>query len=88
MSVDKATDEATDEATDQVPPISDEIPTPVPEPAGVRADSDAVHADDRGYRQPEVDVAALRAVLDGRYAEVRDLVRTNLAEHAQVLRDQ
>ncbi len=34
-----------------------------------------------------VDVAALRAVLDGRYADVRDLVRSNLADHASVLED-
>src|SRR3954467_2212581 len=39
------------------------------------------------YRAPTVDVDALRALLDGRYAEVRDLVRTNLAEHASVLDD-
>lgn len=32
-----------------------------------------------GYVQPVVDVPALTALLDGRYAEVRDLVRTNLA---------
>ena len=37
-----------------------------------------------GYRS-RVDVAALTALLDGRYAEVRDLVRTNLAEHAAIL---
>jgi acyl-CoA oxidase len=29
----------------------------------------------------------LRRLLDGRYADVRDLVRTNLAEHASVLED-
>ena len=29
-----------------------------------------------------LDVPALTAVLDGTYAEVRTLVRTNLAEHA------
>jgi acyl-CoA oxidase len=39
------------------------------------------------YVQPEIDVAALTALLDGRYAEIRDLVRTNLAEHASVLED-
>jgi acyl-CoA oxidase len=39
------------------------------------------------YRPPTVDVDALRRLLDGRYAEVRDLVRTNLAEHAAVLED-
>jgi len=39
------------------------------------------------YVQPEIDVPALRALLDGRYAEVRDLVRTNLAKYADVLED-
>lgn len=75
-------------STDQVPPIADELPTPLPETAPVRVDDDAVHADDSGYRQPEVDVDALRTLLDGRYREVRDLVRDNLAQHAQVLLDQ
>jgi acyl-CoA oxidase len=41
----------------------------------------------RGYVQPVVDVAAMRALLDGRYADVRDLVRTNLVDHADVLVD-
>ncbi|WP_322920952.1 acyl-CoA dehydrogenase family protein [Nocardioides renjunii] len=73
-------------ATDQVP---DEMPTVEPEaPAIERVEDDAVHATDRGYRQPEVDVDALRAVLDGRYREVRDLVRANLVEHAQILLDE
>src|SRR4051794_4283402 len=36
---------------------------------------------------PEVDVPALSALLDGRYADVRRLVRTNLAEHASILED-
>ncbi len=40
-----------------------------------------------GYRRPEVDVPALLALLDGRYAEVRELVRTNLAEYHAVLED-
>ena len=76
-------------ATEQVPPIADEMPTPLPEPPVVEKVDDAgVHADDAGYRQPEVDVEALRALLDGRYREVRDLVRTNLAEHAQILVDE
>ena len=35
-----------------------------------------------------VDVPALTTLLDGRYAEVRDLVRKNLVEHAGVLDDQ
>ena len=29
-----------------------------------------------------LDVPALTALLDGKYAEVRELVRNNLAEHA------
>ncbi|WP_432476328.1 acyl-CoA dehydrogenase [Nocardioides sp. GXQ0305] len=40
-----------------------------------------------GYTRPTIDVAELRRVLDGRYAEVRDLVRTNLVDHASVLED-
>ncbi len=40
-----------------------------------------------GYRQPEIDVPALTRLLDGRYGEVRDLVRTNLATYASVLED-
>lgn len=38
-----------------------------------------------GYVQPEIDVPALTALLDGRYADVRNLVRTNLAEYASIL---
>ncbi len=44
-------------------------------------------AAESAYRQPELDVAELRRLLDGRYADVRDLVRSNLAEHAAVLDD-
>lgn len=40
-----------------------------------------------GYVQPEIDVPALTALLDGEYAEVRDLVRANLAEYASILTD-
>ncbi len=39
------------------------------------------------YVQPAIDVAALSTLLDGRYAEVRDLVRTNLAEYASILEE-
>ncbi len=38
-----------------------------------------------GYVQPEIDVPGLTALLDGEYAEVRDLVRANLATYASVL---
>lgn len=40
-----------------------------------------------GYTQPEVDVRALTELLDGEYAEVRDLVRANLVTHAPVLEE-
>ncbi|MFJ8886800.1 acyl-CoA dehydrogenase [Streptomyces sp. NPDC102402] len=40
-----------------------------------------------GYVQPDVDVRALTEVLDGEYAGIRDLVRTNLATYASVLED-
>ena len=43
--------------------------------------------DSDAYTQPEIDVPALTALLDGKYAEVRELVRTNLAEAAEVLVD-
>ncbi|CAM5358675.1 hypothetical protein SALBM135S_08383 [Streptomyces alboniger] len=38
-----------------------------------------------GYVQPAIDVQALAELLDGEYAEVRDLVRTNLTTYAGVL---
>jgi len=38
-------------------------------------------------RSPAVDVGALTALLDGRYAEVRDLVRANLETFSGVLED-
>ena len=37
------------------------------------------------YEQPDVDVAAMTALLDGTYADVRTLVRTNLVKYAGVL---
>lgn len=40
-----------------------------------------------GYVQPEIDVPALTRVLDGEYAAIRDLVRTNLATYASVLEE-
>ncbi|HET7352123.1 MAG TPA: acyl-CoA dehydrogenase [Marmoricola sp.] len=39
------------------------------------------------YVQPTVDVPALTALLDGKYADIRQLVRKNLAEHAGILDD-
>ncbi|MEV4940595.1 acyl-CoA dehydrogenase family protein [Streptomyces zaomyceticus] len=40
-----------------------------------------------GSIQPDIDVRALTAVLDGEYAEIRDLVRTNLSTYASVLEE-
>ncbi|WP_338693060.1 acyl-CoA dehydrogenase [Streptomyces sp. Q6] len=40
-----------------------------------------------GRARPDVDVDALRTILDGEYATIRDLVRTNLVTHASVLED-
>jgi len=74
-------------ATDEVPPITDQLPEAEPEAQAPRRTDTGVHADDRGYRQPVVDVRGLRTFLDGRYRDERDLVRTNLAEHAQILVD-
>ncbi|MFZ3566451.1 acyl-CoA dehydrogenase family protein [Streptomyces sp. BH097] len=48
--------------------------------------SNAPQASD-GYVPPSVDVPALTALLDGEYAEIRDLVRTNLSAHASVLEE-
>ena len=39
------------------------------------------------YVQPEVDVEALRVLLDGEHGEVRDLVRTNLATASSILEE-
>ena len=50
-------------------------------------DSSPAAEETSGYRQPEVDVPALLDLLDGRYTEIRSLVRSNLAEHASVLED-
>jgi acyl-CoA oxidase len=66
-----ATDTASPSATTPEP-----TPTPTPTPGTTR-----------GYVEPQVDVAALQSVLDGKYAEIRNLVRHNLADYASVLED-
>ena len=40
-----------------------------------------------GYQQPQVDVGSLRQLLDGRYVDVREMVRRNLSDYAAVLED-
>ncbi|HBF85489.1 MAG TPA: acyl-CoA oxidase [Streptomyces sp.] len=49
--------------------------------------TDNTHTAASGYVEPEVDVRALTEVLDGEYAEIRDLVRTNLVTYASVLEE-
>ena len=53
----------------------------------VTAESTTTGDKGAGYVQPVVDVTALTALLDGKYADVRALVRANLAEHQQILVD-
>ena len=48
-------------------------------------DQASLPLDQEAFRTPEVDVDELTALLDGRYSEVRQLVRANLVEHAQIL---
>ncbi|WP_107774993.1 acyl-CoA dehydrogenase family protein [Nocardioides sediminis] len=57
------------------------------EQATEQATDDTTEGTPSGYAQPEVDVAALTALLDGRYADVRALVRTNLVEYADILEE-
>src|SRR6478736_6631950 len=74
-------------STDTVPPSSaEDVPTTAPA-ATPQQDTDAEVEERAGHHQPAIDVPALTALLDGRYAEVRDLVRTNLAEYAGILED-
>ncbi|ROQ23493.1 acyl-coenzyme A oxidase [Streptomyces sp. PanSC19] len=49
--------------------------------------SDDTSAAPSGYAPPVIDVEALAALLDGEYAGIRDLVRTNLAAHSSVLEE-
>ncbi len=70
--------DAKDLPTELSPPSVDDEPAET---------SDATTPDEQGYRQPDVDVVALAGVLDGRYAEVRALVRDNLVAHAGILED-
>ena len=65
-----------------VAPEQAEAPAdPAPEPG-------APDSERRGYVQPVVDVPGLRRLLDGKHAEVRDLVRANLATYASILEEQ
>ncbi len=68
-------------ATDTVPPTADDAPT------GPDAGTEPAAGGSSGYRQPTIDVPALTRLLDGRYAEVRNLVRSNLSTYASILTD-
>ncbi|MER7909631.1 acyl-CoA dehydrogenase [Streptomyces sp. NPDC096068] len=49
--------------------------------------TDNASPSESGYAQPEIDVRALAGLLDGEYAAIRDLVRTNLVTYASVLEE-
>lgn len=49
--------------------------------------TDNASPSESGYAQPEIDVPALAGLLDGEYAAIRDLVRTNLVTYASVLEE-
>ena len=62
-----------------------------PDAATPTVDSEAARvaaAEDGVYVRPHIDVPALQRLLDGKYADVRDLVRTNLSDYASILVDQ
>ncbi|WP_193605797.1 acyl-CoA dehydrogenase family protein [Nocardioides dongkuii] len=78
---------ATDVAPETVTPSSvEDVPSTGPA-ATPATDTDADVEKRSGYVRPAIDVPALTALLDGKYAEARNLVRTNLAEYASVLED-
>jgi len=56
-------------------------------PSEFEPDEGAAPSERPVHVPPEIDVPALRAFLDGEYAEVRDLVRANLAEYASILEE-
>jgi acyl-CoA oxidase len=57
------------------------------EPREEAAPETAAESDKPGYVEPSIDVAALTTLLDGRYADVRNLVRTNLAAYSSILEE-
>jgi acyl-CoA oxidase len=71
-------------ATDTSAPTDQHLPE---DPREEPAPETAAESDKPGYVEPSIDVPALTALLDGTYAEVRNLVRTNLAEYASILEE-
>ncbi|MCW2842561.1 MAG: acyl-CoA oxidase domain protein [Nocardioides sp.] len=74
-------------STETVPPSSAENLPSTATPATPGEDADERVETRAGYRQPVVDVGELTRFLDGKYAEVRSLVRSNLAENASILEE-
>jgi acyl-CoA oxidase len=72
-------------ATDSSAPTDQQLPEEQSREAA--APETPAESDEAGYVQPTVDVPALSALLDGKYAEVRELVRTNLAAYASILEE-
>ncbi len=75
---------STDSPTTLPPTAADDLP-PAEPPSAPDADTDADVEAKVGRPPLRVDVATLRTLLDGRYGEVRDLVRTNLVRYASIL---
>jgi len=71
-------------ATDTTPPTDQQLSD---EPREDPAPERVAESEKPGHIQPAVDVAALTALLDGTYVEVRDLVRENLATYASILEE-
>ncbi len=71
-------------ATDTTPPTDRQLPD---QPREDPAPEAVAESEKPGHVQPAVDVAALTALLDGSYVEVRNLVRENLATYASILED-
>jgi acyl-CoA oxidase len=69
-------------ATDTTAPADEQ-----PDEDSPQHDAEAPEPEAAGYVQPTIDVPALTALLDGRYAEVRQLVRSNLVEYASILEE-
>ena len=57
------------------------------ETAAPRTSSASDEGHDHVYVQPTIDVGALTRLLDGKHAEVRDLVRSQLSDYAGILDD-
>ena len=67
--------------------MASDTTAPADEQPGEDSQDEAPEPEAAGYVQPTIDVEALTALLDGHYAEVRQLVRTNLVEYAAILEE-